>query len=191
MHLTLCWQEVEVNLLRSSLTTMTLMRTMSGEVEADSKRSLKRINGDKMKKYIALSLVLTTMLLCSCQNNPTKVSTNRSDSAQVSERPDTIDSIRVAEAVITEDMAYQGVSNYCHEQYDWSVAEDNPSIMYVQMGEETETEYQVLFRSYTGAFVYFYVDKSSGTTRLEEYMPSLDVKEDAGSINLFDYLKEE
>ncbi len=142
-----------------------------------------------MMKYIALSFVLTTALLCSCRTNSTKVSINRSDSAQVSEIPDTIDSISVSKVMITEDMAYQGVNNYCHSKYDWSVAEDDPSMMYVQMGEETETEYQVIFRSYTGAFVYFYVDKSSGTTRLEEYMPTLDVKDDAGSINLFDYLK--
>ncbi len=86
-------------------------------------------------------------------------------------------------------MAYQGVSNYCHSKYDWSVAEDNPSMMYVQKGEETETAYQVIFRSYTGAFVYFYVDKSSGTTRMEERVPSLNVKSDAGTIELFDYLE--
>ena len=58
---------------------------------------------------------------------------------------------------ITAEMAYEGVSNYCHSAYDWSLAEDNPSMMYVEMGEETESEYQVVFRSYTGAFVYFYV----------------------------------
>ncbi len=85
-------------------------------------------------------------------------------------------------------MAYQGVNNYCHRKYDWSVAEDNPSMMYVQMGEETETEYQVIFRSYTGAFVYFFVDKSSGVTRIEEYVPTLDVKNEAGTMDLFDYL---
>ncbi len=132
---------------------------------------------------------MTTLLLCSCRNNSAKVSIDSSDSAQISEIPDTIDSISVSKVVITEDMAYQGVSNYCHDKYDWSVAEDNPSVMYVQMGEETETEYQVIFRSYTGAFVYFYVDKSSGATRLEEYVPTLDIKNDAGSINLFDYVK--
>ena len=61
---------------------------------------------------------------------------------------------------ITEEMAYEGVYNYCHSEYDWSVAEDNPGIMYLEMGEETETEYQVIFRSYTGTFVCFHVDKS-------------------------------
>ena len=39
------------------------------------------------------------------------------------------------------------------------------------------------------AFVNFYVDKASGTTRMEEYVPTLDVRNDAGTIELFDYLK--
>ena len=90
---------------------------------------------------------------------------------------------------ITAEMAYEGVSNYCHIEYDWSVAGDNPDVMYIQMGEETETEYQVVFRSYTGAFVYFYVDKTSGTTKMVEKVPSLGVEEESGTINLFDYIE--
>ena len=85
-------------------------------------------------------------------------------------------------------MALEGVTNYCHSAYDWSIAEDNPDIMGVEMGEETDSAYQVVFRSYTGAFVNFYVNKASGTTRMEEYVPTLNVKSDAGKINLFDYL---
>ena len=107
------------------------------------------------------------MLLCSCG----------SKSAKESQRK------------ITAEMAYEGVSNYCHSAYDWSVAKDNPSIMYVQMGEETDSAFQVVFRSYTGAFVNFYVNKASGTTRMEEYVPTLDVRSDAGTISLFDYLE--
>ena len=90
---------------------------------------------------------------------------------------------------ITAEMALEGVSNYCHSEYDWSMAKDNPDIMGVQMGEETDSAYQVVFRSYTGAFVNFYVDKTSGTTRMEEYVPTLDVRSDAGTINLFDYFE--
>ena len=86
-------------------------------------------------------------------------------------------------------MALEGVSNYCHKEYDWSAAKDNPDIMYVQMGEETDSTYQVVFRSYTGAFVHFYVDKVSGTTKMVEKVPSLNIEEQAGTINLFDYLK--
>ena len=89
---------------------------------------------------------------------------------------------------ITEETAFEGVYNYCHSAYDWSIAEDDPDIMYLEMGEETETEYQVIFRSYTGSFVYFHVDKSSGITRLTEYVPILGIEEDAGTIDLYDYL---
>ena len=92
---------------------------------------------------------------------------------------------------ITSDMAFEGVNNYCHKEYDWSVAKDNPDIMYVQMFEETDSAYQVVFRSYTGAFVHFYVNKTNGITRMVERVPSLNVEEDAGFINLFDYLEKQ
>ena len=88
-------------------------------------------------------------------------------------------------------MAFEGVSNYCHSEYDWSMAKDNPGIMGVEMGEETDSTFQVVFRSYTGALVNFYVNKESGTTRMEEYVPSLDVKEEVGTVDLFEYLKKE
>ena len=78
---------------------------------------------------ITLSIVLVTLLLCSCGSKGTNGSQSK----------------------ITAEMAYEGVNNYCHQEYDWSVAKDNPDIMYVQMGEETDSTYQVVFRSYTGA----------------------------------------
>ncbi len=129
-------------------------------------------------KYIAFTFFFVALLLCSCNNN--KVNATQSTDVQ------TEDTLRT----ITEEMAYEGVNNYCHKEYDWSVAKDNPDIMFVQIGEETDSAYQVVFRSYTGAFVHFYVDKTSGTTRMEEYVPTLDVRNDAGTIELFDYLEQ-
>ena len=95
----------------------------------------------------------------------------------------------IGRAGITAEMAYDGVNNYCHKEYDWSIAKENPSIMYVRMGDETETEYKVIFRSYTGAFVYFHVDKASGATRMVEHVPSLDIESEAGTIDLLDYIE--
>ena len=89
---------------------------------------------------------------------------------------------------VTKEMAYNGVNNYCHKMYDWDIAKENPDIMSVEMGEETDIEYQVIFRSYTGSLTYFYVNKSDGKTRMVEYVPALDIKEEAGTINVFDYL---
>ena len=128
-------------------------------------------------KYIAFTFVFVALLLCSCNNN--KVNDTQSTDVQ------TEDTLRT----ITKEMAFEGVNNYCHKEYDWSVAKDNPDIMFVQIGEETDSAYQVVFRSYTGAFVHFYVNKTSGTTKMVEKVPSLNVEEEAGTINLFDYLE--
>ena len=119
-----------------------------------------------MMKQITLLFLLATMLLCSCSSKSTKESQSK----------------------ITAEMALEGVNNYCHSEYDWSMAKDNPDIMGVQMGEESDSAYQVVFRSYTGAFVNFYVDKTSGTTRMEEYVPNLNVRNDVGTIDIFDYI---
>ena len=138
-------------------------------------------------KHIALSLILTAVLFCSCGNNGRSSESRqaRLDGRVVTDEGEA----NTTKREITAEMAYEGVNNYCHSAYDWSVAKDNPSIMYVQMGEETDSAYQVVFRSYTGALVNFYVDKATGTTRMEEYVPTLDVRNDAGTIELFDYLK--
>ena len=125
-------------------------------------------------KYIAFTFVFIALSLCSCHNNKVQSSDVQTE-----------DTLRT----ITADMAYEGVNNYCHSAYDWSVAKDNPDIMYLTMGEETDSAYQVVFRSYTGAFVHFYVDKASGTTKIVEEVPSLNVEEETGSIDLFEYLE--
>lgn len=135
-------------------------------------------------KVTILPCAFAALLLCSCHNSKTHQA-NESDLQ--TEMQDSL-STNPLSGKITAEMAYEGVNNYCHTAYDWSVAEDNPDIMYVQMGEETETEYQVVFRSYTGAFVHFHVDKATGTTRMVETVPSLHVEEETGTINLFDYL---
>lgn len=96
--------------------------------------------------------------------------------------------IVTSEAGITADMAYEGVSHYCHTMYDWSVAEENPDIMAVTMGEETDAAYQVIFRSYSGTFVYFSVDKASGRTTMTEVVPSMNVESEAGEFSIYDYL---
>ena len=95
----------------------------------------------------------------------------------------------VSQNSLSKEMAYEGVYNYCQSMYDWSIAKDNPDIMYLEMGEETESEYQVIFRSYTGAFVYFCVDKLSGITQIIECVPNLEIEEVVGTINLYDYLE--
>ncbi len=127
-----------------------------------------RLSLPSRMKYIVLSTLFTFLLLCACHKEKT-------DSVQP--------------VSISSEMAYEGVNNYCHKEYDWSIAKENPSIMSVTMGDETESEYKVIFRSYTGALVNFFVDKTNGTTRIVEQVPTLDIENEIGTINLFDYLE--
>jgi len=136
-----------------------------------------------MKKlfYAALAALVVGAVLSGCGAKK-----ETADHAQPTEA-----SAAAAEGEITAEMACEGVTNYCRGAYDWSAAKENPSIMYVEMGEESETEYQVVFHSYTGALVYFYVDKSDGTTKMTEYVPALNIEEEAGSFRLSDYLEKQ
>lgn len=138
--------------------------------------------------------VILPILMCvsfvSCKDNAKTEVSQQSQTAET-EAKDTVrtDTTIATKPKITKEMAFEGVNHYCHKSYDWSVAKDSPSIMYVEMGEETETEYQVNFRSYTGAFVYFHVNKTTGKTRIVEHVPNLNITEEAGSIDLLDYVE--
>ena len=48
-----------------------------------------------------------------------------------------------------------------------------------------------MFRSYTGAHEYFYVDKTTGMTRMTFRDYGLNDEEDGGTMNLWDYLDAE
>ena len=114
--------------------------------------------------------------------------TSTPESTTAPESPDVPEHTAAPKSEITQEMAYAGVNNYCHITYDWSIAEEIPDIMYVVNWDETETEYVVMFRSYTGAHELFYVDKASGVTRIVFYEPVQQKETDEGTINIWDYL---
>lgn len=115
--------------------------------------------------------------------------TSTPESPDVPETPAAPEPTAVPKSEITQEMAYAGVNNYCHITYNWSIAEEIPDIMYVVNWDETETEYVVMFRSYTGAYAYFHVDKTSGVTKIMWHDPTLNTDSDGGTINIWDYLE--
>ena len=125
------------------------------------------------------------------ENNTSENITSENNTSEDIASENNISGNSIQENVVTKEMAYEGVNNYSHSEYDWSPAEENPSIMYIEMGEETESEYQVVFHSYTGAVVNFYVDKLTGNTRMVEYVPTLNTENEAGTFNLHDYLNKD
>ena len=88
-------------------------------------------------------------------------------------------------------MAYEGVSNYCRAVYGWGTDNEGAESCSLMMGEETGSEYLVIFHSYTDSLVDFYVDKTTGLTRVVERVPALGIEEEVGIFDLFDYLGDE
>jgi hypothetical protein len=148
-------------------------------------------------KKILFSMAVMLAIVSSCSKSKTEQPQVSEPVAQDTIKPANAeqaketksDSLKTAK--ITPELAYEGINNYCHKEFDWSPAEENPSIMYVAMGDETETEYKVIFRSYTGSFTYFYVNKKTGKTRIEEFVPALDITQESGTLHLVDYVKRE
>ena len=119
-------------------------------------------------KTIIFPFVFVALLLCSCNNSKT----NQVNDPDLQTEMQDSQSASSLMGKLTAEMAYEGVNNYCHSAYDWSAAEDNPDIMCLTMGEETDSA-------------------TTGTTRMVEKVPSLNVEEEAGTINLFDYLEKQ
>jgi cytoskeletal protein RodZ len=97
----------------------------------------------------------------------------------------------VTETTMSEEQVITAVMNYCYEQ--------NPSLLNMSQDEyyyywdltNTEgSEYTVTFRSYTGAFIYYHVNKISGETYTTEYVPGIVDEESPGNeyFNAWDYL---
>ena len=155
-----------------------------------------------MKKQICCMIAVVTVVTmlpgCGAKDTPADhspapavVSTVTPESTAAPESTVPPESTAAPEQTITEDMAYEGVNNYCHKMYDWSIAEELPDIMYVVRYDETDSEYVVMFRSYTGAHEYFSVDKTTGMTRMTFRDYGLNDEEDGGTMNLWDYLDAE
>ncbi len=97
------------------------------------------------------------------------------------------------EKKITDEQAVDAIRKYC--------CINNPDLEdIVNTGEyetywdvEASTEYEVvvLFRSYTGAQVRYYIDRISGKTRITEYVPGItDEEEDTDEVlNAWDYVE--
>ena len=105
-----------------------------------------------MKKQICCMIAAVTVVTmlpgCGAKDTPADhspapavVSTVTPESTAAPESTVPPESTAAPEQTITEDMAYEGVNNYCHKMYDWSIAEELPEIMYVVRYDETDSEY--------------------------------------------------
>ena len=67
---------------------------------------------------------------------------------------------------VTAENAFEGVNKYCHDVYDWSAANENPSIMNVEMGAESDSAYEVVFEVIRGQQFIFMLTRKQVTQGL-------------------------
>ena len=83
------------------------------------------------------------------------------------------------DAPITEEQALSAVKNYCHiNNPDLSdIEKEGEYTVYWEIESEDDDEIVVIFRSYTGALIRYYIEPVSGDTYVTEYVPGITSEE--------------
>lgn len=142
--------------------------------------------------FMAVLMAGTALFGCGAETVPESTSQAETGTSAETEHTVTEETGTSAgtEYMVTDETVHEGISSYCRWELGLGTAEGSSSA-YLEMGEETETEFRMIFHSYTGTLTKFYVDKASGMVRMMEYVPALDKEEEAGTFSLFDYLGRE
>ena len=146
---------------------------------------------------IALFLVLS-MVACgkgeaknindNNQKNNQVVDDNKDDNSG-----DDTDSDNDADAKITDDQALNAIKKYCFEKSPdlEGMVNSGEYEIYWNVESSSETEIVVLYRSYTGAQVRYYINPTSGDTYETEFMPGISSEEERTeeTFNVRDYIE--
>ena len=96
--------------------------------------------------------------------------------------------------VITQDKALEAIKKYCYaDNPDLESMIDSDKYVFYWNAETNEAgEIVVLFRSYTGALIRYYIQPDSGETYVTEFVPGItyDEQRTGESFNVRDYIDE-
>ena len=99
---------------------------------------------------------------------------------------------RDGEYRISDEQAMAAVKRYCYSVNPdlKSIVNAGENTVYWDISSSTDTEIVVLFRSYTGAQVRYYIDRVSGNTHVTEFVPGITPAEEPSdeSLNAWDYI---
>ena len=84
-----------------------------------------------------------------------------------------------ADIKITDEMALNAVKNYCYRSNPdlEGIEEAGEYPVYWEIESKSDSQIVVLFRSYTGAEIRYYVDSTSGETYVTEFVQGITDKE--------------
>ena len=93
---------------------------------------------------------------------------------------------------ISDEQALAAVKNYCciKDPELAGMAEAGEYPVYWELASGSDAGIVVLFRSYTGAQIRYYIDRVTGETYVTEFVPGITSEEERTdeSLNLWEYL---
>lgn len=145
-----------------------------------------------MKKKVIV-LLMMCMVLSGCAKNTevTKIDTDDGPTAvyHVSNETESED---VQNEKITDDQAITAIKNYCHKTNPdlENIEKEGEYPVYWEVQSSDENEIVVLFRSYTGAQIRYYIDPVLGDTYVTEFVPQITNEEEKTDeeFNIRDYM---
>lgn len=152
------------------------------------------------KKTVLMILCCMALWLTACAPSEKKESKPQADTPSVSETGQTIeieessqDSQGASEGEsLTEEQALEAIKKYCYENNpDLKDMEgSDEQTLYWEVSTNDTGERVVLYRSYTGAQIRYYIDPVSGDTYVTELVPGIidDEQRTEESFNVRDYL---
>ncbi len=152
-----------------------------------------------MRKKV-LSVILSCMILglSACGTGSSESAAVEVEAVPIVEREaeagaQASDAPEEAAAALTEEQALEAVRNYCFEiQPDLKeMVEADEETVYWDVITNEEGQIVVLYRSYTGAQIRYYIDPVTGETYTTELVPSIIDEEQRTeeSLNIRDYLE--
>ena len=152
------------------------------------------------KKTVLMILCCMALWLTACAPSEKKESKPQADTPSVSETGQTIeieessqDSQGASEGKsLTEEQALEAIKKYCYENNpDLKDMEgSDEQTLYWEVSTNDTGERVVLYRSYTGAQIRYYIDPVSGDTYVTELVPGIidDEQRTEERFNVRDYL---
>ena len=97
-----------------------------------------------------------------------------------------------AEETLSDEQALAAIRNYCitvNPDLE-DIIQSGEAPVYWELSSSDEREIVVLFRSYTGVLVRYYIDRATGDAYVTEFMPGMSTEEarTEESLNVRDYL---
>ena len=92
---------------------------------------------------------------------------------------------------LDRDQTLAAIERFCREQNpDLNNMSQDEYSFYWELTSETEQEYVFTYRSYTGSFTYFHVNKATGEVTTMEYVPGITDGEVPGAeeFQIWDYI---